>query len=182
MICRFLPSHWFRAAILAMVFSAMSSTLAAPAPADVAPYCSKRKQVTDVVIRLIEQKTVTIEKIQWQMGVFQVQNKGNAPLFLEGSRRNGYFDIDYPEIIQEFRSTDGKWHEYMYAAGSFLGPADKIEILPGGTDTFMTILEPDNTLAGFYTPDTGESRIAYNDHAQRHCIYSEVFTIAKPKP
>lgn len=167
--------------VLAIAVFAMSTAIAAPPPGYPGPFCSKQKHVGDVIIRLTERKTVTIDKVQWPMGVFQVENHGNAPLFLDGFREEGHFDIWYPAIIQEFRSDDGGWHELMYTPGSFVGPTDKIEILPGGTDTFMTDLETDNPPEGIFAPDTGESRIAYNDYKEKRCIYSEVFTMDPPK-
>jgi len=157
--------------------SILSSALAAPPPNYPKPFCSEQKHVNDVVIRLVARKTVSIDRVQWLMGVFQVENHGNAPLFLEGFREGGHFDIWHPEIIQEFLSKDGEWHELMYAPGSFMGPTDKIEILPDGTETFMAPLEADNSPKGFFASDTGKSRIAYNDNKEYRCIYSEVFTL-----
>ncbi len=114
------------------------------------------------------------------MRVFQIENHGAYPIFLEGTWEGGYFDIWYPGIYQQYRYTDDSWHSIVYPPGSFMAPADKIEIMPNGKDNFLTDIEKDNsTLETNKFNTTDQSRIVYIDLPNHQCIYSEPFTVEK---
>lgn len=123
-------------------------------------------------LKLVRKSIETVQGITEQMGTFEIDNLGDAPIKLGAYKDKKGFSLWHPDARLERKLPDGTWGDLSDSYSDTLPAPDALTVKEHSSQQFLARIQTEDTSVS----STTELRLVVHTQKPGFCIASDPFT------